>query len=304
MLAAATAAFAMSAPPALAEDGPFGLKLEGSFGEGGFDRKSYVPPTTHFVLNESPFVTTELRPIFVRHNIPEDFVTTGGDVTAVALQGRLAITERLGIIATTDGYADVNFDRVLPDDDGLLDIAAGVKYAVHFDPADQSIVSVGLRYTAPLGSLETAGIELTGRGKGYLNPFVTGAKTFGLVQLQGAAGAQIALSEDNWSYGHLHGHVNFRLTSNIYPFFEANALLPFDGGDQFASGTPVFGRLTGADILDIGAGDPVNIVTLGAGARVRINDNIILGFAGEANTPQQTNTVFDWRLTTDLVVHF
>ena len=303
LLALATVALA-GAPMAQAEDGPFGLKLSGSFGPGGFDRNRYVPPLTHFAIDETPFITTELRPIYAHQNIPNGFVTQGGNVDAVALQGRLAITERLGLIATTDGYADVDFDATLPDTNGFLDITAGLKYAVHFDPTAGEIVTFGLRYTAPTGDLETAGIDLTGRGKGFINPFVTAAKTWERVQVQGAGGAQIALSDANWSYVHLNGHVNYQVAERLFPFIEVNALLPYDGGNQFAKGTPVLSEVTGGDILDLGAPDPDDTVTLGGGLRFRLNDNMLIGAGAEANVLDDDNSVFDWRITADMVIHF
>lgn len=294
---------ALAAAPAAA-DGPFGLVLEGSFAEGGFDRDDYRPPVTHFILNESPFITTELRPLYVHHRIPGEFATQGGDIDAVAVEGRLAITERLAFIATTDGWADIDFNAALPDTDGFLDVTAGFKYAVISDPARGEIVSLGLRYTAPVGDIKTGGIELTGRGAGYLNPFVTGAKVWQRFQIQGSAGMQIALSDENWSYVHLGAHTDYEVINGVFPFFEANAILPFDGGNQFAKNTPVFAKLTGADILDIGAPEPDEIVTVGAGARFRLTQNVLLGAGVETNVMPDQNTAFDFRFTTDLVVHF
>jgi hypothetical protein len=48
--------------PAAAQE-LMGFNLSGSFGEGGFSR--YVPPVTMPTLNESPFITTEVKPIFI-----------------------------------------------------------------------------------------------------------------------------------------------------------------------------------------------------------------------------------------------
>ncbi|MEM7236391.1 MAG: hypothetical protein AAF501_00985 [Pseudomonadota bacterium] len=133
----------------------FGFDLKGSFGEGGFDR--YVPPFTFFVLNETPFITTEIKPVYAYHNLPNNFVTEGGDIHGVAVQGRLALGDRFGIIATSDGWADVDFNAALPDTDGFLDLSAGAKYAAVSNPADGEILTVGLRYTAPTGNIDTAG---------------------------------------------------------------------------------------------------------------------------------------------------
>ncbi len=302
--ASLVSALALLAAPSFAADGPLGLELDGSFSEGGFDRTRYVPPVTHPTLNETPFITTELRPIYAHHNIPNDFVTSGGEINVIALQGRVAITERLGFIATTDGWGDFDFDAVLPDTDGFLDIAAGFKYALIHDPAGGNILTAGLRYTAPIGDVKTAGIDLTGRGDGFLNPFLTGATMMGDLQLQGSAGVQIALSNENWSYVHLGGHADYEVYDNVFPFVEANAILPVDGGNQFPKGSPL-GRLTGADIADIGAANPRDIVTLGGGLRFRLTDNVLLGAAYEHNiASNDEDTVFDWRITTDLVVHF
>lgn len=290
--------------PAMAEDGPFGLTLEGSFAEGGFDRNRYVPPVTHFVLNETPFITTEVRPIYAHHVIPDKFATQGGTIDAIALQGRVALTDRLAIIATTDGWADVHFNAVLPDTDGFLDIAFGVKYALVNDPKGGNILTAGLRYTVPIGDIKTSGIDLTGRGDGYLNPFLTGAKTWESFQAQASVGAQLALGKENWSYIHTSGHLNYEIVDGVFPFVEANAILPIDGGNEFPKGTPVFSKLSGADILDIGAPDPDPSFTLAAGARFRLTDNIVLGAAFESNVAKKVNSAFDWRATTDVVIHF
>lgn len=280
----------------------FGFDLKGSFGEGGFDR--YVPPVTFFVLNETPFITTEVKPIYAYHDIPDDFVTQGGHVNAVALQGRLALGDRFGIIATTDGWADVKFNAGLPDTDGFLDIAAGAKYAVYSNPEDGEILTVGLRYTAPVGNVDTAGIDLTGGGNGYLDGFVTGAKLFDFgTQIQGSLGFQGALSDENWSYFHAHAHVDHEVLPGLFPLVEANLIAPVSGGDRLPGS-----KLTGADIFDLGASDPQTIFTLGGGLRYRALDNVMLGAAVEGNLldigGSTADSVFGWRVTTDVTIHF
>lgn len=280
----------------------FGYDLKGSFGDGGFDR--YVPPMTFFVLNETPFITTEVKPVYAYHDIPNNFVTEGGGIHAGAVQGRLALGDRFGIIATTDGYADVNFKAALPDTDGFLDLAAGAKYAVYSNPTDGEIITIGARYTAPIGNIDTAGIGLTGEGSGFLNGFVTGAKLFdGGTQIQGSMGIQAALSSDNWSYFHAHGHVDHEVLPGLFPLAEFNLITPIDGGDRIPGA-----KLTGADIVDLGASDPVTIFTIAGGVRYRAHENVILGTAIEGNLldigGNSADSVFGWRITTDLTIHF
>ena len=278
------------------------LDLEGSLGEDGFTH--YVPPVTMPTLSESPFITTEVKPIFIYHRIPDGFVTDGGRVLAGAVQGRIALTDRFAIIATTDGYADIDFEDVLPDTDGFLDLAAGVKYAVISDPEQGNIVSVGARYTAPIGNIDTAGIDLTGVGNGSLDAFVSGAKIYDWgLQVQGSAGFQWGLSDESWSFIHAHGHVDLEVAPGFFPLLEANVILPVDGGDRIPGA-----QLTGADVFDIGASDPQPIFTLAIGARYRATDNIIFGAAVEGNVldigNDSADSVYGWRVTTDLTIHF
>ncbi|PKP75608.1 MAG: hypothetical protein CVT84_02340 [Alphaproteobacteria bacterium HGW-Alphaproteobacteria-6] len=311
---AAVAALVLSgaaATPVAAEGvfgGLFGPAQRGSFGPGGFSR--YVPPVSHPTLNESPFITTEIRPIFAYHNIPNDFLTDGGDVRVVALQARYAFSDRFALIATTDGYADLNFSSVLPDETGFLDIAVGAKYAVYTNPAKGEIVTVGARYTAPTGDVTSGGIQLAGDGDGYVDAFVTGAKLFeGGTQLQGSLGLQVAVSGENWSYVHAHLHADHEVMPGFFPLVEVNAIIPVDGGNRFP-GLP--SNLTGADLFDIGTSDPDPIVTVAAGFRYRPNAHSIFGVAFEQDLvdksidgiPGSKSSVFDWRVTADLTVHF
>lgn len=293
---------ALAAAPAMAEDG---WNFAGSFGDNGFSR--YVPSVTNPLFNETPFITTEAKPIYIYHHIPNDFLTGGGSVNVVALQARVALTERLGFIATADGYSWVDFDNVLPDDEGWNDLAAGLKYAFYSDPAEGTIGTIGLRYTAPTGTLKSGGIKLNGTGNGYLNAFATGAKLFDKAQLQGSLGTQIALSDKNWSFFHASLHADYEVAKGIFPLVEANLIAPFDGGDRLKGL-----NLTGADIVDIGASDPENILSLGAGARFRLSDSIVAGAAFEKNVLENNITgtsgteasVWGWRVTTDLTIHF
>lgn len=281
-----------------------GPAMAGSFGEGGFAR--YVPPVTHPTLNETPFITTEAKPIYIYHDIPDGFAgSDGGTVNVVALQARLAITDRLGFIATTDGYTWIDFDDG-PSEDGFNDIAAGLKYAVVSDPAAGTIFSVGARYTAPLGNLDVLGLDLNGTGAGYIDVFASGAQLMDKMQIQGSVGAQVALSGDNWSYIHASLHGDYEVAPGFYPLIEANLIVPIDGGNQL-NGV----NLTGVEIADLGASDPEATLTIAAGMRLRLSDNVILGAAFEKNLITHDITgdggeanIFGWRITSDVTIHF
>ncbi|MGB0853695.1 MAG: hypothetical protein ACPGVA_15730 [Pikeienuella sp.] len=282
-----------------AADGPLGLNLKGSFSEGGFERTQYVPPIGNPVFNESPFITTEARPFYAYHSIPEDFLTDGGHANVVGFQVRVALTDRLAFLATTDGYTWLNFDAALPDDNGFNDIAVGFKYAAINDPAAGLIVTPGIRYTAPIGSLSSGGLDFNGHDSGYLNPFVTGAKIWGQTQVQAMIGAQVALGDTGTTNFLASATASYEILPGLYPMLEANLFAPLDGGDQVANS-----NLTGLDILDLGSSDPETVLTLGGGFRYRAMDNLLVGVAADYNVLQDEDHAYDWRITTDLVIHF
>lgn len=274
------------------------LDLKGSLGDGGFAR--YVPPMTNPIFNETPLITTEIRPIYIHQRIPGDFLTDGGDIDIVAAQVRVAITDRLGFLATTDGYAFVDFDNnALPDTEGFADLAVGLKYAVHYDPAAGEIFTLGARYTPPTGDLDTGGLELSGHGAGYLHVFGSGMKIAGPWQVEGSIGVQQGLSSQLTSFFYASAHVSYEAAPGFYPLVEANVFLPYDGGDQIPGS-----RLTGFDVADLGSSDPEDTVTLAGGARYRISDNVILGGAFEYNLNESSNSLFEWRTMFDAAIHF
>lgn len=288
--------------PAAAEDGFLGLDLKGSLGEGRHTR--YVPPLTNPVFNETPYITTEARGIYMYNEIPDgdDFVTDGGHINLGALQLRVALTERLGFIATKDGYADAHFNEVLDDESGFANIAFGFKYAVLDDIENDSIVTVGLRYELPIADLETGGIELQGHGNGFINPFVTGAMNFADVGLQASVGANIAVDPDvDTSILHYSLHADYELFDGFFPLLELNGFTPIDHGDRY-SGT--LGNLDGVDLLNFGSDDRGTTITAGGGFRYQFTDNIQIGVGAETPLTNKEGTIMDYRFYGDVVLSF
>ena len=287
---------AAAAHPGAATAGDL-FKLEGSLGEGGFAR--YVPPVTNPIFNETPLITTEIRPIYFHQKIPGDFVTGGGNIDVVAAQLRLAVTDRFGLLATTDGYAFADFDGVLPDSEGFADLAIGAKYAAHYDPAAGEIFTLGLRYTPPTGNLNVGALELSGNGAGYLHAFGSGMNIIDRFQLQGNLGIQQGLSSELTSFFYASAHLSYEVAPGVYPLIEANAFIPYDGGDQIPGS-----RLTGFDVADLGSSDPEDTVTIAGGLRWRALDNAIVGAAFEYNLNEGPNSLFQWRAMFDVAIHF
>lgn len=96
----------------------------------GFEH--FYNPVGNPIYFETPFNNTGVRFLYLHHTFAEESQLQGGDLNVYALQARLAITERLGFIATKDGYSDLNADA-LPKENGWNNIAAGLKYAFYVD---------------------------------------------------------------------------------------------------------------------------------------------------------------------------
>ncbi len=292
----AIAVFALAFAAGAAQAGMPEFDFHGSLGAGKHTR--YVPPLVNPLFNETPYITTEARPAYLHYDIPDSFLTTGGTIDVYALELRLALTERLGIIASKDGYARADFDAVLPDEDGFANISIGLKYAVHSDPARQSIVSVGIEYEPPTGDLETAGISLQGRGKGFVDLFVSGAKAWQRLGVQGNVGANFALDSDNdSSLVHYSAHVDYELFEQFFPILELNGFSTIDNGNRTA------GDFEGFDLLNFGSTDSGTVITAAGGARYRINDNVIAGIGYESPLTNRED-IIDWKFYADLVITF
>jgi len=274
----------------------FKLDFEGSLGEAGGHRR-YVPPLSNPLFNETPYITTELRAIYFHQEIPDSFVASG-TIDVIAAEVRIALTDRLGFIASKDGYADIEFDEILEDESGFANISLGLKYALISEPDDDLIVTAGIEYEAPTGDLETSGIELQGQGDGLINLFLTGARAFGALGLQGSFGTNIALdSNEDSSMLHYSAHADYEVLPNLFPLIEVNGFTTIDNGNR----TP--GDFEGVDLVNFGATDSGTVVTLAGGLRYRVLDNLILGVGYEAPISDRED-ILESRTYLDAVIHF
>ncbi len=270
----------------------------------------YVPSVTNPLFNESPFITSEIKLIYLYNDIPNTFPGDGGNIQVAAAQARLKITDKLALIATKDGYVFGNFNG-LAEEDGFVNIAGGLKYAFYNNEETGSILTGGLRAEIVTQELATAGgaVEFQGAGAGFINPFLTGATTLnGLgfldgIQVQGSVGANIAIDPDaETSLFHFSLHANYELFENFFPLIEVNGFVPFNHADRL--NTSPLNQLDGVDLVNFGSSDRDTTVTIGGGFRYRFNDNAIFGAAAETAVTNNDNSILDWRVTTDLTFNF
>jgi hypothetical protein len=251
-----------------------------------------ISPVSMPTVNEDPRVDTELRPMYMYTNISKDFVTNGGNYSVVAAQARVAITDRIGFVATKDGYIFLRPDDVVPDDEGWANIAFGLKGVLYKDEDAAFIVTGGLRYEAPWGNQDV----LQGKGKGMLNPFFSLAKGFGNFHLQGYTGPNLALAVDDTTSYDVALHVDYRVFEALYPLLEFNWRYNIRGGGRLAIDQE------GWDLVNLGSTDSggESVATLAFGARYRVIDTVDVGAVGELPVTDR-HDILGWRVTTDVI---
>jgi hypothetical protein len=285
--------------------------------------EGHVSPMSMPYLFEDPYITTGLNLVGIYHNFPSDSVFSGGEAGVIALQARLAITDRLAFIATKDGFTFIeNEQAVLDDARGFMDVTIGFKYALIDDREKGLIVSPSLRYEIPIGQQDL----LQGQGDGVLIPAVSVGWGPDNIHIVSGLGAQIAMdSRYNSSsiFWNLHLDQAFEVdfipgADFIVPFIELNTMFWVNGGDgdlklDTSLGTVSLSaaqdllhglgqlenrRFEGADVANLGskgmAGE--EIVTMAWGVRVPFQNGVSTGLSYERILSQRQD-IFEQRFT-------
>lgn len=256
----------------------------------GFD--DWISPMTNPVFFEDPRTLTELRGIFIQHKIPQ--TAGGGDVQLYALQIRAALSDRLSLIATKDGYI-VSQNPLIQD--GWADVALGLKYNLLKDYCTETLISTGFTYEMPVGTPRA----LQGNGDGEFHLFVTGGteiccdwhylSAFGL---RLPVDDQAEESSLYWS-----NHVDYHFGHGFY------ALTEFNWFHWTESGAGGINGVSGGDLFNLGstgvAGN--DIVTGAIGVKYKPNRLTEIGVAWE-NPLTERRDVLENRLTVDLILRY
>ncbi len=254
-----------------------------------------ISPVTNPIFFEDAVIRSEVRPIFAYHRIDDDFITGGGEAFLYAVQLRYAITDRLAFIATQDGYFDVKLDSGA-ELEGWMDLAAGFKYALIDDPANQFILTPGLTFHIPTGSEEV----FQGRGDGEWNFFVSTEKGFGDLHLLANVGLRVPNDSDAQStIFHYSLQADYYVCQWFIPFVAANGWTVVSEGNNL----PISSE--GYDVINFGASKAggTTQMTVGGGFRSRVLQNVDLGFAYEKAVLSPEGLTDD-RFTFDVCVRF
>jgi hypothetical protein len=269
-----------------------------------------ISPVGNPIFFEDPRITSEVRPIFMQHWLPDTFhfyndggagVPLGGSVRVYAVQLRYALTERLGLIATKDGYIEMQPDHTVPHSYGWGDLSAGLKYALVDNRERELLLTPGFTFSIPTGSRTVN----QGRGWGEWNLFVSGEKGFGKFHVTGNFGARIPDDfSDQTAQLHYSLQADYFLHRYFIPFVELNGYTVLSDGKN---------KLLGAVDLNTEMYDLINFgstkasgstqLTIGGGIRSKLTKSLDFGVAYEAGVVDPVG-IFSSRVTVDLVWRF
>lgn len=274
-------------------------------------------PISNPTLFDLALPGTNVHPIFIYQNLPSHVNTTvgpvpmGGDFQVYALQFEIALNERLSIVATKDGYVDINPGNALwGDEAGFANLAGGLKYAFFYDPDRSAVASGTATFEFPTGNHEV----FQGEGDGAVNLIVSGLKLWGNLQLAAGAGVHLELDDQLANTSFVSAHASYEVTPWFIPLVELNwhhVLSPGDGNPNFDSQAgglvPAIATFEGSDLLNFGASNAArnrDFVTAAIGFRSRLGECLDLGFAYEVPLTNEHDGILDDRFTLDLVWKF
>lgn len=290
-------------------------------GREGRDANSVMPMGMPYLF-EDPHTISGLNFAYVYHQFPGDSVFAGGDAHVLALQARLALTDRLSFIATKDGLMFFRPDLPLVEEvEEGMDITAGFKYALINSPEHDFILSPAIRYEVPVGSKRI----YQGYGDGVLIPSASFAYGFGdlglpNLNLIGSFGAQLPIDGNaNSTSLFYNAHLDYFIelgdrsfVRGIVPFVELNAMHWTDGGNGQntvvlkgadvtvggATALLVGDAFEGADVANLGASGvgKQDLVVLGGGLRMPLRHGISLGALYETPISKRED-IFEQRVT-------
>jgi len=258
--------------------------------------EDFVMPVGMPVYFEDPFITTDLRLLYIYHDIPGGSVLRGGQVHVVAAQIRVALTERLALIATKDGYSWVD-SHITPAGDGWNDLAIGLKYALYSDPAEQFLVSTGLRWEWVNGSTDA----WQGGDSHELSPFVAFAKGWDLWHFLGTVNGRIPTDRSDANASVVWNlHLDYELTDSFRPLVEVHGIHWLSNAERLP---------LGEDYLDVGSlgaskARGRDFFSAGVGFRWQAMENISVGLTYEFPLESASSHLMEQRVTLNTVISF
>lgn len=273
-----------------------GFVLFGDSGEAPAPEEKFVRPLTGPYFHEDSFVTTGVRAWYLDHQFYGD--TIRGDVTVMALQARLALTESLQLLAYKDGYTNFSKDAapgLLGGNDGFNDIGAGLKWAFLQDWENNFHMAAGVGYQFGWGDDEVL------QDTDELRLWLSANKGFGKIHLGAVVNYIHAVDDDegllngNSDMLTVHLHADYYLTEWLSPVIEINGYFAQDDSG------PAF---SGVDAVSLPGGDGEDTITGALGFELRpLGPDLGLRAAYETEL-SSSESLFGHRWTLSAVYEF
>jgi len=271
-------------------------KLFGLFARSDREFSRFISPISNPFFFEDPRALTEARGHFVNQVIPSSSGLGKGDMQLYAVQLRAAVTDRLSIIATKDGYITQQFDN-LPNDEGVADVAAGFKYAFLRDSRNQRIATAGMTFEADLGDKRV----FQGTGDGEFHFFLSGGFEF-LERGHWLSGTGFRIPTDHTQRSQMwwwSNHWDYEFIDNLYGLIELNWFHWMRSGERLAV------NFEGGDLLNLGSTNVAgnDIVTMAVGGRARLTEGVTVGAGWEYPLTNRRDMLHD-RAYADLIFRY
>jgi hypothetical protein len=259
---------------------------------------TFIGPISNPVLAKDPRSLTEARFLFIHNEIPTEHPFAGGNFQVYALQVRVALTERLALIADKDGYIALNPDGA-ENTNGWLNLAAGLKYTLLRDVEHQRLAAAGFMYEPQSGDSDV----FQGQGDGLFTVFGTFGQQIGdCNHFLANLGYQFPVdTAENSSFYYVSLHLDRQLFGWVYPLVELNWFHWVQGGRR---GLPsALGE--GDGLINLGttsvAGN--DLVTTAVGLKARVSRNLDLGAAWEFPISNREDLI-DNRVTFEAILRY
>jgi hypothetical protein len=281
--------------------------------------EGFEMPIVQPYLFEDPFITTGATAYYLWHDFPSNSAFQGGDAHVAALQLRVALTDRLALIATKDGYMWTRpGNDLLPDENGWMNIGAGLKYALIQDRENDFILSGILRAEFTTG---TSAVFAGGDGV-LIMPSVSFAwGPLERLNLIGDLGGIIPTrGNEHSSQVFYHLYADYEVHPHFQPFVQLSGIYYVESGDgqrpvRLSNGATISldtaqhalqtGHFEGSDALNLGSRgvDNNDYITWAIGTHVPITDHLTWSVAYERPLTSRKD-ITKQRVTTALRLEF
>ncbi len=260
--------------------------------------EGFTMPIAAPYLFEDPFITTGVQAVGIWHDFTDS--TLGGEAWVLAVQARIAITDKLAFIATKDGYTWMD-DTALGSPDGFWDITAGFKYALIEMPEQNFILTPSLRFDIPVGQKKV----LSGNGDGVIIPAVSAAWGTGKLHFIGDLGFRIPFSGNKESTSMFYNlSAAYNIHEHVIPLVELNGYHWISSGNDSSFGLGATG-VEGVDVVNLGSTGVggSDVLTMSFGFRFPIRKHVSAGMAYEIPVTQNRD-IFERRATLNLLIEY